>query len=49
MFAGSAQSRLIQMCEDCRIKAQFGAIHSPDAARPGPRTTDDYLREKKDG
>ncbi|MFV0300008.1 MAG: 4Fe-4S binding protein [Paracoccus sp. (in: a-proteobacteria)] len=46
MFAGSAQTRLIQMCEDCRIRAQFDrddpmALGSPRR----PRTTDDYLRK----
>ncbi|AUH33439.1 4Fe-4S binding protein [Paracoccus tegillarcae] len=46
MFAGSAQSRLIQMCEDCRVRAQFSAGGTPViAARPNPRVTEDYQQK----
>lgn len=56
MFTNSDNARLIQMCDDCRIRAQS---HSEDQPfflrnRPRPRTTDDDLAEraekqKKDG
>ena len=44
MFTHSDNARLIRMCDDCRVRAQF---HSEDApffmgARPPTRTTDDY-------
>lgn len=45
MYTGSDNFKLIQMCDDCRINAQY---HDQDAPmklgeRPRPRTTDDYL------
>jgi ferredoxin len=48
MFKGSA-SRLevLKMCEDCRVVAMSETDFDPyGAARPNPRTTDDYLRER---
>jgi hypothetical protein len=38
------------MCEDCRVVEQFEAQDNPLAggARPVPRTTDDYLREREE-
>ncbi|MGF1551846.1 MAG: 4Fe-4S binding protein [Paracoccaceae bacterium] len=44
MFTNSDNVRLIQMCDDCRVKAQFRAGAQPFAGpeRPRPRTTDDY-------
>lgn len=50
MFANSESLRLIQMCDDCRVNAQYHADNSPFAAapRPRPRTTDDYLSKRKD-
>ena len=44
MFTNSDNARLIQMCDDCRVKAQFGASDNPFAMgeRPRTRTTDDY-------
>ena len=44
MFAGSDNARLIQMCDDCRVQAQFHADDAPFRIgdRPRPRTTDDY-------
>jgi len=49
MFQNQQAARLIQMCEDCRITAQFEVAGQPFAAapRPLPRTTDDYLRERE--
>ncbi|MEL7116291.1 MAG: hypothetical protein AAGP08_12000, partial [Pseudomonadota bacterium] len=48
MFADPAKLRMIQMCDDCRVSAQFHSENNPFAggARPKPRTTDDYLRER---
>ncbi len=50
MFASGSAARMIQMCEDCRIQAQFHAENSPLAGnqRPRVRTTDDYLSKRKD-
>ncbi len=45
MFTNSDNARLIQMCDDCRVKAQYHSEASPFkmGERPRPRTTDDYL------
>ncbi len=50
MFTDSAAGRLIQMCDDCRIRAQYHSEANPLAAgeRPRPRTTDDYLSKRRD-
>ncbi len=47
MFTNSDNARLIQMCEDCRVRAQMHGASSPFqlGAPRKPRTTDDYLRE----
>ncbi|QIE41242.1 4Fe-4S dicluster domain-containing protein [Rhodobacteraceae bacterium SC52] len=50
MFGSSDAARMIQMCDDCRVKAQFGRSDNP-FAMGGPRktrTTDDYLQERGD-
>lgn len=49
MFAGD-KLRMIQMCDDCRVNAQFHADDSPFASkpRPRPRTTEDYLSKRRD-
>ena len=49
MFQGSDNVKLIQMCENCRINAQYHQENSPfrSADRPQPRTTDDYLKDRK--
>jgi ferredoxin len=41
---------LIKMCDDCRVAIVTEADFDPHAApaRPRPRTTDDYLRERED-
>lgn len=46
MFQTPKAQKLIQMCNDCRIKAQAEEDDSPFAGRPRPRvrTTEDYLR-----
>ena len=45
MFAESDTTRLIQMCDNCRVMAQFHSTNHPFASneRPRVRTTDDYL------
>ncbi len=50
MFDDPAKLRMIQMCDDCRVNAQFHATNNPFAGgeRPKPRTTDDYYSERKD-
>ncbi|MGI3212674.1 4Fe-4S binding protein [Roseovarius tibetensis] len=50
MFATSEAARTIQMCEDCRINAQFKSSDNPFAAgdRPRVRTSEDYLSGRKD-
>jgi ferredoxin len=50
MYQGSAQRlELIKMCDDCRVQAvteqDFNPYGAP--ARPAPRTTEDYLRERE--
>lgn len=49
MFAGD-KLKMIQMCDDCRVNAQFHAIDNPFASkeRPRTRTTDDYLSKRRD-
>jgi len=50
MFAESDSGKLIRMCENCRINAQYNATDNPfqAGARPKTRTTDDYLNDRKD-
>lgn len=44
MFADDRRARLIQMCDDCRVRAQFHGEDNPfrAGARPRVRTSDDY-------
>jgi len=48
MFTGSDNAKLIQMCDTCRVKAQFSVDSNPfqGGARRPTRTTDDYLKER---
>jgi hypothetical protein len=41
---------MIQMCDDCRVNAQFHSKNNPFASKPRPRvrTTDDYYSDRKD-
>jgi ferredoxin len=50
MFAGDDKLRMIQMCDDCRVNAQFHSKDNPFAAgeRPRPRTSDDYFSKRRD-
>lgn len=49
MFGGD-KLKMIQMCDTCRVNAQFHATDNPFAAgeRPRVRTTDDYLSKRRD-
>ncbi|MEP3442207.1 MAG: 4Fe-4S binding protein [Sulfitobacter sp.] len=50
MFANPAAARMIQMCDGCRINAQYHSQNNPFAGneRPRPRTSDDYFSKRKD-
>ncbi|MCY4243008.1 MAG: 4Fe-4S binding protein [Rhodobacter sp.] len=50
MYQGEGALRMIQMCDDCRVNAQFLSHDSPLAMgeRPRVRTTDDYLSKRRD-
>ncbi|MHA1527654.1 MAG: 4Fe-4S binding protein [Alphaproteobacteria bacterium] len=49
MFTNSDNVRLIQMCDDCRVRSQYHSEAQPFFAgeRPKPRTTEDYLAERE--
>ncbi|WP_101068626.1 4Fe-4S binding protein [Roseovarius salinarum] len=50
MFTGSDAIRMIQMCDDCRVKAQYHSQDNPFAAGEPPRvrTTEDYFNKRRD-
>lgn len=50
MFATSEQAKMIQMCDTCRIQAQYHSENNPFAGkeRPKPRSTDDYFSKRRD-
>ncbi|MGR3802900.1 4Fe-4S binding protein [Marinibacterium profundimaris] len=50
MFAGGDKIKLIQMCDDCRVNAQYHSENNPFSGveRPRVRTTDDYLSKRRD-
>ncbi|MGL4439565.1 MAG: 4Fe-4S binding protein, partial [Bosea sp. (in: a-proteobacteria)] len=52
MFAGDLAKRtsLIRMCEDCRVNVVVNESFDPheNRPRPSPRTTEDYLRERRE-
>ncbi len=50
MFATSEQAKMIQMCDNCRVNAQFHSQNNPFAGkeRPRVRTTEDYYSDRKD-
>ena len=50
MFATSDKARMIQMCDNCRVNAQFHSADNPFQGKPRPRvrTTDDYLSKRRD-
>lgn len=51
MFSGEHARRIsvIKMCEDCRVEAVVNESFDPHGApaRPAPRTSEDYLRERE--
>ena len=50
MFASSEQARMIQMCDNCRVNAQFNRDDNPfQGGKKTPvRTTEDYLSKRRD-
>lgn len=50
MFADDKAARMIRMCDDCRVNAQYHSENNPfsGGARPRVRTTDDYYSDRKD-
>ncbi|MDD9977175.1 MAG: 4Fe-4S binding protein [Boseongicola sp.] len=50
MYQGNDALRMIQMCDNCRVQAQYHSEDNPFASgeRPRPRTTDDYLSKRRD-
>ncbi len=50
MFGDSDAVKIIQMCDDCRVNAQFHSENNPFAGgeRPRVRTTEDYLSKRRD-
>lgn len=50
MFATSEAAKMIQMCENCRIQAQYHSDDNPfqGGERPRVRTSDDYFSKRKD-
>lgn len=51
MFRSEAQIQLIEMCDDCRINAQWNMDDSllRSGSRPRIRTTEDYINADKQG
>jgi len=49
MFSGD-KLRMIQMCDNCRVTAQFHATDNPfqGGEKPRVRTTEDYLSKRRD-
>lgn len=50
MFAKPEAAKMIQMCDNCRVNAQFHSQNNPFTAgdRPKVRTTEDYLSKRRD-
>mgnify|MGYP001588278332 FL=1 len=50
MFATSDAARMIQMCDNCRIQAQYHSDDNPfqSGERPRVRTSEDYFSKRKD-
>ncbi len=48
MFVNSDNAKLIRMCDDCRVRAQYHEEAAPFrfGERPRVRTTDDYLKDR---
>ncbi len=50
MFSNPGALRMIQMCDNCRVGAQYHSENNPftGGERPKPRSTDDYLSKRRD-
>lgn len=50
MFASGPAARMIEMCDDCRVKARYHSENNPLSGpeRPRPRTSDDYYSKRRD-
>lgn len=51
MFQNPGAARMIQMCDNCRVDAQYHQENNPFGGggdRPRVRTTDDYLSKRRD-
>lgn len=50
MFATSDAARMIQMCDNCRVNAQYHSTNNPfeGGERPKTRTTEDYFSKRRD-
>ena len=50
MFSDPEKLKMIQMCDNCRVNAQYHSQNNPFSGgeRPRPRTTDDYFSDRKD-
>ena len=50
MFGSPDAARMIQMCDNCRVQAQFHSQNNPftGGERPQVRTTEDYFSKRKD-
>lgn len=50
MFSDPAKARMIQMCDDCRVNAQFHSAENPfqGGERPRVRTSEDYFNKRRD-
>ena len=49
MFAGeegARRTRVLMMCEDCRVEAVVNESFDPHAMARRPRATEDYLAER---
>jgi len=51
MFADEERSKIIEMCEHCRVEFQANSTNDPFSGGPRPRvrTTEDYLEAEKKG
>ncbi|WP_306112652.1 MULTISPECIES: 4Fe-4S binding protein [unclassified Roseovarius] len=50
MFATTETAKMIQMCDNCRVDAQFHSENNPfeGGQRPKTRTTEDYFSKRRD-
>ncbi len=50
MFATTETAKMIQMCDNCRVNAQFHSENNPfeGEQRPRTRTTEDYFSKRRD-